>query len=88
MLDVMPKHLTDAETDQLRAAVHALEGDGFASRLTNLLGRQVETAGRALPSPVRKMVAHATEAALRAALRVAIGTIDAKTPAQGRQRHA
>jgi hypothetical protein len=74
MLDVMPKHLTDAETEQLRAAVHALEGGGFASRLTNLLGRQVETAGRALPSPVRKIVAHATEAALRAALRVAIGT--------------
>ena len=82
MLDVMPKHLTDAETEQLRAAVRALEGAGFASRLTNLLGRQVETAGRALPSPVRKIVAHATEAALRAALRVAIGTIDAHSPAK------
>src|ERR1700722_2431027 len=80
MLDVMPKRLTDAETDQLRAAVRALEGAGFASRLTNLLGRQVESAGRALPSPVRKIVAHATETALRAALRVAVGTIDVKAP--------
>jgi hypothetical protein len=80
MLDVMPKRLTDAETDQLRAAVRALEGAGFASRLTNLLGRQVESAGRALPSPVRKIVAHATDTALRAALRVAVGTIDVKAP--------
>ena len=80
MLDVMPMHLTEAETEQLRAAVHCLEGNGFASRLTNLLGRQVEAAGRSLPSPVRKIIARATEAALRAALRVAIGTIDANTP--------
>ncbi|WP_158813100.1 EcsC family protein [Methylocapsa sp. S129] len=80
MLDVMPTHLTEAETDQLRAAVDALEGNGFSSRLTNLLGRQVEMVGRSLPSPVRKVVARATETALRAALRVAISTIDAKTP--------
>jgi hypothetical protein len=80
MLDVMPQHLTEAETEALRAAVHALEGGGFASRLTNLLGRQVEAVGRSLPSPARKAIARAAEAALRAALRVAIGTIDVKAP--------
>lgn len=80
MLDVMPQHLTEAETERLRAAVHALEGGGFASRLTNLLGRQVEAVGRSLPAPARKVVARATESALRAALRVAIGTIDVKSP--------
>jgi hypothetical protein len=79
MLEVMAQHLTEAETDQLRVAVQALEGGGFASRLTNLLGRQVENVGRSLPSPVRKVVARATETALRAALRVAIGTIDVKS---------
>jgi hypothetical protein len=79
-LEVMPAHLTEAETDQLRKAVHALEGNGFAARLTNLLGRQVEMVGRSLPAPARKLIARATEAALRTALRVAIGTIDAKRP--------
>jgi hypothetical protein len=79
-LEVMPGRLTEAETDQLRAAVRALEGGGFASRLANLLGRQVEAAGRALPATARNVIARATEAALRAALRVAIGTIDAKAP--------
>ena len=79
-LEVMPMHLTEAETEQLRKAVHSLEGAGFAARLTNLLGRQVEMVGRSLPGPARKLVARATEAALRAALRVAIGTIDAKKP--------
>lgn len=80
MLDVMPTHLTEAETDQLRAAVHWLEGASFASRLTNLLGRQMEAAGGVLPAPVRKIVARATESALRAALRFAIRTIDTRTP--------
>jgi len=76
----MPDKLSDAETDELRAAVRRLEGDSFASRATNLLGRQVEAAGRALPPPARRMVARAAERALRAALRVAIGTIDSKKP--------
>jgi hypothetical protein len=85
-LDVMPRHLTDAETDELRQAVHSLEGGGFASRLTNLLGRQIEMVGRSLPSPARKIIARATEAALRAALRVAIRTIDVKSPPKAANR--
>ena len=79
-VEVMPDRLTAAETDQLRAAIHALEGGGFASRLANLLGRQVETVGWALPGPARDLVARATETALRAALRVAIRTIDSTAP--------
>jgi hypothetical protein len=79
MLEVMPTRLTEAELGQLRVAVHCLEGNGFASRLTNLLGRQVQAAGRALPGAMRKVIVRATESALRAALRVAIRTIDAKT---------
>jgi EcsC protein family len=85
-LDVMPRHLSDAETDELRRAVHSLEGEGFASRLTNLLGRQIEMVGRSLPSPARKIIARATEAALRAALRVAIRTIDVKSPPKAANR--
>jgi hypothetical protein len=78
-LDVMPMLMTQAEIDQLRKAVHCLEGASFAARLTNLLGRQVEMVGRSLPAPARKIIAHATEAALRTALRVAISTIDSKS---------
>jgi len=81
-----PDARSDAQTsdrggdEQLRTAVHCLEGNGFSSRLTNLLGRQVEAAGRALPLSARKIIARATEAALGAALRAAIRTIDGKTP--------
>jgi hypothetical protein len=87
-VEVMPERLSEAETDQLRLAIRHLEGDTFASRATNLLGRQVEAAGRALPPPARRMVARAAERALRAALRVAIGTIDAKSrPKAARGAH-
>jgi hypothetical protein len=87
-IEVMPARLTEAETKELRAAVHALEGGGFASRVANLLGRQVEAAGRALPSPARNVIARATEAAMRTALRVAIRTIDVKAPPKaGRRLH-
>jgi EcsC protein family len=82
MLEVMPKVLSDAELAELRAAVRALEGSTFASRLTNLLGTQVEMVGRSLPAPARKMIAQASETALRAALRVAVKTIDSRSPAK------
>ena len=87
-VEVMPDYLSEAETDQLRMAIHRLERDSFASRATNLLGRQVEAAGRALPPPARKIVARAAERALRAALRVAIGTIDTNSrPKAARGAH-
>ena len=78
MLEVMPKVLTDAEVEELRGAVRALEGSTFAGRLTNLLGRQVEAVGRSLPAPARNVIARASETALRAALRVAVRTIDTR----------
>ena len=88
MLEVMPEVLSEAELAELRAAVQALEGSTFASRLTNVLGRQVEALGRALPAPARKIIAHASEAALRAALRVAVRTIDSKSkPKAARGMH-
>jgi hypothetical protein len=76
MLEVMPKVLSDDELEELRGAVRALEGATFSSRLTNLLGQQVEMVGRSLPAPARKVIARASESALRAALRMAVKTID------------
>lgn len=82
MLDIMPARLSAEEMERLRHAVRALEGESFASRLTNILGRQVEAVGRALPSTARNVIARASELALRAALRLAIGSLDKKSPAK------
>lgn len=81
-LDLVTETLTEADLNELRAAVRALEGDTFATRLADLIGRQVQAAGRALPSPARKLIAKASESALRAALKVAVKTIDHKGPAK------
>jgi hypothetical protein len=77
-LEVMTTQLSEADLAALRDAVRALEGQSLASRLANLLGRQVQAVGRALPSAARKLIAGASETALRAALRMAIRTIDHK----------
>jgi hypothetical protein len=80
--EVMTERLSEADLQALGAAVRALEGESFASRLTNLVGRQVHAAGRILPSAARRLIANASEAALRAALKVAVRTIDQKAPAK------
>jgi hypothetical protein len=82
MLEVMPAVLSESELSQLRAAVRALEGATLTSRLTNLLGKQVEMVGRSLPSAARQIVANASESALRGALRLALKTIDSGAPPQ------
>jgi EcsC protein family len=79
-LEIVTERLSEADLKSLRDAVCALEKESFASRLANVLGRQVQLAGRALPSVARKVVAKTSEAALRAALRVAVKTIDQKSP--------
>ncbi|MGO4871890.1 MAG: EcsC family protein [Roseiarcus sp.] len=79
---VMPALLSFEELGELEFAARCLEGDSFASRVANLLGRQVEALGRALPSPARKTIARATESALKIALRFALRTIDKKSPAK------
>jgi hypothetical protein len=81
-LEVFTEQLSEADLSALRAAVRALEGESFASRLANLIGRQVQAAGRALPSVARKVIAGASETALKTALRVAIKTIDRNAPAK------
>jgi len=79
---MMPPRLSCEDSADLAQAVRLLEGDGFASRLMRLLGGQVQAIGRALPSPARKAIALATESALKAALRVAVRSLNAT--AQGK----
>jgi len=77
---IISGRLSSDDLKKLEDAVHMLEGTSFAARMTNLLGAQVEAIGRALPASVKAVAARASEAALKAALRVAIATIDDKAP--------
>ena len=85
-IEVMPARLTREETDDLRRAVACLEGASFAQRLTDVIGRPVELLSRAMPQSARRAVAHATEAALRGALTLALRTLDLKAAAKPANR--
>ncbi len=77
-IEVMPARLTREETLDLRRAIACLEGASFAQRLTDTIGRPIGFLGRGLPPPARRMIVHASESALRAALKLALRTIDLK----------
>ena len=90
-IELMPATLASAEIEDLSAAVRLLEGESFAARLTGVMGRQIASLGRMLPSPARRIIAYATESALKSALRVAIRSLrvgDAKpaTPRPASER--
>ena len=77
-IEVMPARLTPEETEDLRRAIACLEGATFAQRLTDAIGRPIGALSRSLPLPARRIVIHASESALRAALKLALRTIDMK----------
>jgi hypothetical protein len=77
-IEVMPARLTREETEDLRRAIACLEGASFAQRLTDAIGRPIGALSRNVPLPARRMVIHASESALRAALKLALRTIDMK----------
>ncbi len=87
-IDVMPARLSREELADLAEAVRLLENESLASRLTGLLGRQVEAIGRALPSPARKAVALATESALKTALWVALRSFGSKSSSSSSSANA
>ena len=79
---VMASRLSSAELDELAFAARCLDGGGFAARLAERLGRSVEAIGRNLPQSLRRLGGRAAERALRAALAVALKTIDHDAPAK------
>jgi EcsC protein family len=85
-IEFMPARLTPRETEDLRQAVACLEGTSFAQRLTEAVGRPVGMLRRAVPQSARRVIAHASETALRAALRLALRTIDLNTSAKPANR--
>jgi hypothetical protein len=78
----MPSRLSSAELDELAFAARCLDSGGFAARLAERLGRSVESIGRNLPQSLRNLGGRAAERALRAALAVALRTIDHDAPAK------
>ncbi len=85
-IEVMPARLTREETEDLRTAVACLEGTSFAQRLTDAIGRPLGFLSRSIPESTRRTVAHASEIALRAAVRLAFRTIDPGTSAKSANR--
>ena len=80
-IEYMPARLTAEETEDLRRAVACLEGTSFAQRLTEAVGRPVTMLRGAMPQSARRVIAHASEAALRGALKLALRTLDLKASA-------
>jgi hypothetical protein len=79
-IEVMPARLSAEETADLRRAIRSLTGKGFTARVGGLLGSNVEALGRSMPTGARRIVARVSERALRAALRLAVRTIDTTSP--------
>ena len=80
-IEYMPARLTAEETADLRRAVACLEGTSFAQRLTEAVGRPVTMLRGAMPQSARRVIAHASEGALRGALKLALRTLDLKASA-------
>src|SRR3954452_19944001 len=76
-------------TDQqaLRLAVATLEHPSLVARLSNFAGRPVELIGHVLPRAASKMIARASRAALRSALRLALTTLPNVPARRGRLIH-
>jgi len=85
-IELMPARLSSEDIEDLMRAVACLEGTSFAQRMTDAIGKPVGAMSYALPEPVRQIVARASESALRAALKVALRTIDVKAPSKSASR--
>ena len=67
----------------LKEAVAALERTTFAGRLTEMVGRQIDFAGKLIPQPVAGAVGKAVTLALKAAFRVAVTGLSKGANAKG-----
>jgi len=85
-IEYMPARLTPKDTEDLRRAVACLEGASFAQRLTDAVGRPVGMLSRAMPQSARRVIAHVSETALRAALKFALRTLDLNASAKPANR--
>lgn len=63
----------------LETAIQQLERTTYATRLTGLLGRQIESVSALIPSRVRAIAAKATARALRSAMQAALRSLGKET---------
>ncbi len=71
-----PAAFSPEDEAALREAVSALERRTFAGRLTEMVGRQIDFAGKLVPQSVSGAAGKAVTIALRAAMRVALTGLD------------
>jgi hypothetical protein len=87
-IEVMPARLSSEETADLRRAIACLEGTSFAQRLTDTIGKPIGALSLNVPAAARRVIARASEGALRGALKVVLRTIDLKrTPKPASRAH-
>lgn len=79
--------MTPADLAALARAVDALERTSFAARVSGLLGRQVEAAGKFVPQRISGAVSKAATTALKAAMRVALTSLGNRPPRDSRMLH-
>ena len=88
-VEYLPMRLSPDDAKALVVAHRCLEGRSFGQSVTGFLGRQVAAFSRALPGPARTAISKGSEAALRAALRAALWTVDTSRPPKSRElRHS
>ncbi|MEJ0052155.1 MAG: EcsC family protein [Methylovirgula sp.] len=71
----------------LARAVSQLEHKGFASRLTNALGHEIERLGRMVPANITDVVDRAGESAIRTAFNTALRTLSPRSSTDQRIAH-
>ena len=72
--------MTPKDLAALRTAVQLLEHPGFAARITNLAGKPIDLISNVLPAAASRAIATATAKGLEAALKVALQTMQRRTP--------
>jgi hypothetical protein len=72
--EILPNNLAENDLAALRLAVQSLERESFAARLTALLGKPMRYFDRLIPRPIGIAASRASDAALRASLRVALSS--------------
>ncbi len=80
-------HLGPEDREALRTAVRVLEHPSLVARLSSFVGRPVELVGNLLPRAASGIVSRASQAALRAALRLALTTLPEAPARWGRFIH-
>jgi len=74
-IEILPNEISLEDSALLKLAMHDLENPNMAARLMNRVGQSVNLAGRALPAPVTKAIAFATQKSVSMALNVALGSL-------------